>query len=264
PFINVGGDPDTEYLSEGISESLINSLSQLTYLKVISRNSAFRYKGREIDAQTVGRELRVRAVLTGRILPHSEALVISAELIDAEDSSQIWGERYRRSPADIFVMQEAIAHEIAEKLRYKLTGAEKERLDKRNTSDPEAYQLYLRGRYHFHRLTPQGVEKGIEYLRRAIERDGDYALAYVGLADCYNYSAKRAEAMEATAKALELDDHLAEARATLAFHRFVYDWDFQGAEIEFKRALELNPNYAEAHHWYAVYLANMARHDEAI
>src|SRR5262249_21433858 len=234
------------------------------YLKVISRNSAFRYKGREIDAQAIGRELRVRAVLTGRILPHSEILVISAELIDAEDSSQIWGEQYRRRPADLFALQEAIAHEIAQKLQLRLTGTQEQRLVKRNTSDPEAYQLYLRGRYHFHRLTPEGVEKGAEYLRRAIERDRDYALAYVGLADCYNYSGKRAEAMEATVKALELDDQLAEARATLAFHRFVYDWDFEGAEREFKRAIELNPNYAEAHHWYAIYLANMASHDEAI
>jgi len=264
PFINLGGEPGAEYLSDGITESLINSLSQLPHLKVISRNSAFRYKGREIDAQAIGREFRVRAVLTGNILPHSEALVISAELIDVHDSSQIWGERYRRNPSDIFALQESIAHEIAENLRLRLTGAEEERLVKRHTSDAEAYQLYLRGRYHFHRLTPEDVDKGVEYFRRAIERDRNYALAYVGLADCYNYSAKREEAMEATLKALELDDQLAQARASLAFHRFVYDWDFSGAEREFKLALELNPNYAEAHHWYAIYLANLARHDEAI
>jgi TolB-like protein/Tfp pilus assembly protein PilF len=263
PFINLSGEPGAEYLSDGITESLINSLSQLTNLKVISRNSAFRYKGREIDAQAVGREFRVRAVLTGSILPHSEALVISVELIDVDDSSQIWGERYRRKQSDIFALQESIAHEIAENLRLRLTGAEEERLVKRHTSDAEAYQLYLRGRYHFHRLTPEDVDKGVEYFRRAIDRDRNYALAYVGLADCYNYSAKREEAMEATLRSLELDDQLAQARASLAFHRFVYDWDFRGAEREFKLALELNPNYAEAHHWYAIYLANLARHDEA-
>jgi TolB-like protein/Tfp pilus assembly protein PilF len=264
PFVNAGCDPNAEYLSDGITESLINSLSKLSHLKVISRTSVFRYKGIQIDAHAIGQELRVRAVLTGRILPHSEALVISAELIDAEDCSQIWGERYRRNPEDIFVLQEAIATEITQKLRCKLTGAEQERLAERNTNDPEAYQLYLRGRYHFHRLTPDGVEKGAEYFRRAIERDRNYALAYVGLADCYNYSARSAEAMEAAAVALELDDHLADARASLAFHRFVYQWDFLAAEREFQRALELNPNHAGAHHWYAIYLANMARHDEAV
>jgi TolB-like protein/Tfp pilus assembly protein PilF len=264
PFINVGGDPDAEYLSDGITESLINGLSQLSHLRVISRNSAFRYKGREVDAQAIGRELRVRAVLTGRILPHSEVLVISAELIDAQDSSQIWGERYRRKPADLFALQEAIAHEIAGKLRLRLTAAQEQRLVKRHTSDPEAYQLYLRGRHHFHRLTQEDVEKGVKYFGQAIERDPAYALAYVGLADCYNYSGRREEAMKAMERALELDDQLAEARASLAFHRFLYDWDFQGAEREFRRALELNPNYAEAHSWYAVNLANLARHDEAI
>jgi TolB-like protein/Tfp pilus assembly protein PilF len=264
PFIDLGGDQSTEYLSDGITENLINSLSQLADLKVISRNSAFRYKGKEIDPRAVGREFRVKAVLTGRILPHSEALVISVELIDAEDNSQIWGERFRRKPADIFALQEAIAREIAENLRLRLTGKDEERLVKRQTSDTEAYQLYLRGRYHFRRLTPEGVEKGVEYFRLAIERDREYALAYVGLADCYNYSGKREKAIEATLRALELDEQLAEARASLAFHRFVYDWDFEGAEREFERALELNPNYAEAHHWYAVYLANLARHDEAI
>ena len=264
PFVNVGGDSNAEYLSDGITESLINSLSKLSHLKVISRNSVFRYKGIQIDAHAIGQELRVRAVLTGRILPHSEALVISAELIDAEDCRQIWGERYRRNPEDIFVLQEAIATEITQKLRCKLTGPEEERLAERNTNDPEAYQLYLRGRYHFHRLTPDGVEKGAEYFRRAIERDRNYALAYVGLADCYNYSARSSEAMEAAAAALKLDDHLADARASLAFHRFVYQWDFLAAEQEFQRALELNPNHAGAHHWYAIYLANMARHDEAV
>jgi TolB-like protein/Flp pilus assembly protein TadD len=264
PFTNLGGEPGADYLSDGVTESLINSLSQLNQLKVISRNSVFRYKGRDIDAQAVGREFRVSAVLTGSILPHSEALVISAELIDVMDGSQIWGERYRRKPEDIFVLQESIAHEIAENLRLRLTQAEEERLDKRHTVDTEAYQLYLRGRYHFHRLTPEGVGKGIEYFRRAIEQDPDYALAFVGLADCYNYSGKRDEAMKATARALELDGQLAQARASLAFHMFVYDWDFGKAEREFRVALELNPSYAEAHHWYAIYLANMARHDEAI
>ncbi|HSE96894.1 MAG TPA: tetratricopeptide repeat protein, partial [Blastocatellia bacterium] len=221
-------------------------------------------KGREADAQTIGRELKVSAVLTGSILPHSETLIVSAELIDAQDNRHIWGERYNREATNIFQLQEAISSEIAEKLRLQLIGEEKQRLAGRVSPNPEAYRSYLKGRFHFHKLTPEGVQKGIEYFRQALETDPDYAMAYAALSDCYNYLGNSAEAKQAALRALELDETLGEARASLAFVTFMYDWDFEGAEREFKLALRMSPGYAEAHHWYAVFLANMGRSDEAL
>lgn len=280
PFVNSSADPEAVYLSDGITESLINSLSRIAHLKVISRSSAFRYKGRDVDAREVGRKLRVKAVLTGRVIPHSSTLIISAELIDAEDNSQIWGERYRREPADILSLPEAIAREISERLQPELSGEMEQRLsgevgqrlsgevERRlgngSTSDAEAYRLYLKGRYHFHRLTLDDVQKGIGYFQRAVARDPNYALAHAGLGDCYNYLGKPAEAMRAAERALEIEPAPGEARASLAFHRFLYDWEFARAEEDFTRALEMSPNYASAHHWRAVYLANMDRREEAI
>jgi len=264
PFVNVAGDPNLEYLSDGISESLINNLSQLPHLRVTSRNSAFRYKGRETDAPVVGLELSVQAVVMGRVAKRDDLLSISVELVDARDDRHLWGAHYNRQSADIFTMQETIANEITEKLRLKLTSEEQQRLLRRHTEKTDAYHLYLKGRYHFHKLTLDGVEKGITHFQQALEKAPRYALAYTGLIDCYNYLAKPAEAKEAAIRALELDPRLGEAHASLAFHRFLYDWDFAGAEEGFKQALELNPNYAEAHHWYAIYLANIGRHDEAM
>jgi len=264
PFVNVGGDSNLEYLSDGIAESLINNLSQLPHLRVTSRSSAFRYKGRETDAPAVGRELNVQAVVMGRVADREDMLSIGVELVDARDDRHLWGAQYNRQSADILTMQETIANEITEKLRLKLTSEEQQRLARRHTESAEAYHLYLKGRYHFNKLTLDGVEKGVTYFQQAIEKAPRYALAYTGLVDCYNYLAKRAEARAAATRALELDQTLGEAHASLAFHRFLYDWDFAGAEKGFKQALELNPNYAEAHHWYAIYLANMGRHDEAV
>jgi len=264
PFVNVAHDPNLEYLSDGITETLINNLSQLTQLKVMSRNSTFRYKGRETEASAVGQALNVQSVFIGRVAERDGLLSISVELVDAHDESHIWGAQYNRQSADIFAMQETIAREITEKLRLKLTGEEQQRLTRRHTENAEAYQFYLKGRYYFNKLTLDGVQKGVEHFQQAIENDAQYALAYTGLIDCYNYLAKRAEAKTAATRALELDQTLGEAHASLAFHRFLYDWDFAGAEKGFKQALELNPNYAEAHHWYAIYLANVGRHDEAM
>lgn len=263
PFVDVTPNADTDFLSDGITESLIAKLSQLTNLKVMSRNSVFRFKGRETDAQAAGRELKVRAVLTGRVADRGDLLSISVELVDASDGRHIWGAQYMRKPADIFTMQETISREIAEKLRLKLTSDERQRLTKRHTENTEAYLLYLRGRYHFNKLTMAGVQKGIEYFHQAIDIDPGYALAYAGLGDGHNYLAHPTEAKKAVVRALELDETLGEAHASSGFFRFLYDWDFAGAESEFKQALELNSNYAESHHWYAVYLANMGRHDEA-
>ncbi len=264
PFVNVAGDPNLEYLSDGITETLINNLSQLTQLKVMSRNSTFRYKGRETEASAAGQDLNVQSVVIGRVAERDDLLSISVELVDTHDDSQIWGAQYNRKRADIFAMQETIAQEITEKLRLKLTGAEQQRLTRRRTENAEAYQFYLKGRYYFNKLTFDWVQKGVKHFQQAIEKDAQYALAYTGLIDCYNYLAKPAEAKTAATRALELDQTLGEAHASLAFHRFLYDWDFAGAEKGFKQALELNPNYAEAHHWYAIYLANVGRHDEAM
>lgn len=263
PFVNVNADPKTEYLSDGIAESLITSLARLTVLRVTSRNSTFRYKGRATDAQTVGRELNVQAVLMGRVAESDDLLSISVELVGTSDDRHIWGAQYIRKPAEVFAAQETIVREIAGKLRLELTGHEQQLLTRRHTQSNEAYLCYLKGRYHFNKLTMGGVEKGIEYFQQAIDKDPNYAFAHAGLGDCHNYLANRVEAKQAVLKAVELDDRLGEAHASLGWYRFLYDWDFAGAEREFKRAMELSPNYAEAHHWYAIFLANLGRHEEA-
>ena len=263
PFVNVDSDQTLEYLADGFTETLINNLSQLTALKVMSRNSSFRYKDWETDAQAIGRALNVQALLIGRVVKRDDLLSISVELVDTRDDTHLWGAQYNRQPADIFSLQERLAEEITERLRLKLTPQEQQRLTRRRTEDTQAYQLYLKGRYYFNKLTLDGVEKGIDYFQQAIGKDANYAMAYAGLSDSYNYLGKSSDAKQAVIKALDLDETLGEAHASLGFFKFIYDWDFAGAEREFKRALDLNPNYAEAHHWSAIYFANIGRHDEA-
>ena len=262
PFVNVNGDPKTEYLSDGITDSLITRLAQLGNVRVTSRNSAFRYKGREVEAQSVGWELKVRALLLGRVVQADDSLSISVELIDTSDDRHLWGAQYIRSPRDLVAIYEIITAKISERLRLELPMKEQP-IATRHTHHHEAHVLYLKGRYYFNKLTPDGVEKAKEYLQQAIERDPNYALAYAALGDCHNYLAQRHDAKNAVLKALELDETLGETHASLGFFRFLYDWDFAGAEDSFTRALSLNPNYAEAHHWYAIYLANLGRHEEA-
>ena len=275
PFQNASDDPDTEYLSDGITEAIINSLSQLPKLRVVPRPTVFRYKGREVDPQAVGRDLDTRAVLAGRVLQRGDTLIIRTELVDVANESQIWGAQYNRKLSDIFAVQEEIAKEISEKLRLQLTGEQKKRLTKRPTQNTEAYQHYLKGRYYWNRRTQEGVKRGLEYFQQAIEKDPGYALAYAGLADCYSLLGAGAttplaskEAMQkakaAALKALEMDDTLAEAHTSLAFVRFRLDWDWVEAEREFRRAIELNPDYPTAHQWYAIYLAVMRRAKEAV
>jgi serine/threonine-protein kinase len=273
PFVNAGGDPNAEYLSDGITESLINSVSQIPGIKVVSRGSAFHYKGKDVGARTVGRELGVAAVLTGRIVQRGDALSIRAELVDARDDTHLWGEEYNRRLSDILAVQEEIARDISGKLRQRLTGQEKKRLTKRYTENVEAYGLYLKGRYHWNKRTGEDIQKGIGYFQQAIEKDPTYALAYAGLADSYVILNEYAglpsretfpKANAAALKALEIDDTLAQAHATLASVYDSFNWDFSSAEKEFRRAIELDPKYPTAHHWYSLLLTARGRHEQAI
>jgi eukaryotic-like serine/threonine-protein kinase len=272
PFENATADPNTEYLSDGITESIINSLSHLPKLRVMARSTVFRYKGQIPDPQKVGNDLNVRAVLTGRVVQRGDSLIIGTELVDVANGWRIWGEQYNRKLADVVVVQEEIAHEISERLRLSLTGDEKKRLTKKPTLDAQAYQDYLRGQFYWNKRTADGVKKGIEYFQRAIERDPGYALAYVGLADSYNilgfyaYAAPREvfpRAKAAALRALEIDGTLTQARASLAYGRLYYDWDWSAAEREFKEVIERNPMYATGRLYYGNYLTVMGRFTEA-
>lgn len=271
PFSNAGSDPGTEYLSEGITESLINSLSQLPAVKVRSRNSVFHFKGRQ-DPEKVGRELGVRAVLTGRLEKLGDDLLVNVELIDTQDDSHIWGARYTRKLSDLIGLQEELSRDIAGNLRLPLSGAEQQQLVKNYATNSESYQLYLQGRYQWNKRSADGLQQGIEYFNRALEKDPKYAPAYSGLADCYwllnVYNVGPAtqwneKARAAATTALELDDTLAEAHASLASISYRYDWNWAEAEKHFKRALQLNPNYPTAHQWFSAMLAAMGRSDEA-
>ncbi|MDQ3743734.1 MAG: protein kinase [Acidobacteriota bacterium] len=271
PFQNAGGDPSAEWLSDGITESLINSLSPSPGLKVMSRNSVFRYKGKDIDPSRIGRELGVGAVLTGRVEQRGDDLVVSAELVDARDDSHIWGEQYRRKLSDVLGVQQEIAREIASRLRARLQPGAAE--PKVYTRDAEAYQDYLRGRYFWNKRTEDGFRKAVTYFEQAIERDPNYALAYSGLADTYalmsDYSIlppneAMPKARAAAERALAIDPQLSEAHTSLAFVRMAYDWKWDEAGQEFQRAIELNPNYATAHQWYASYLVQVGRFGEAL
>jgi DNA-binding SARP family transcriptional activator len=274
PFINSSADPHGEYLSDGITESIINNLSQLPKLKVIARSTVFRYKGADIDPQEVGKKLGVRAVLTGRVLSRGDVLNIQTELVNVKDGTQLWGEQHERNCSDIFEVQEEIAKEIAAKLRLRLSGEERGLLSKRYTANPEAYTLYLKGRYHWNKRTMEGFEKGLECFRQAIAIDPDYALAYAGISDCHAFRgdvgtaavpSKEAfsRAKQAALQALEIDDKLAEAQASLA-HANMHCFEWAAAEQAFKRAIDLNSNHAQAHQWYAFYLLFNAQPDRAL
>jgi len=273
PFVNASADPNTEYLSDGVTENLINSFSQLPKLRVVPRSTVFRYKGKETDPGKIGRELNVHAVLTGRVTQRGDSLNIQTELVDVAADSQLWGRQYNRKFSEIITVQEEIAKEVSDKLRLRPTGEEQKRLTKRYTENPEAHQLYLKGRYLWNRRTPPTLQRAAESFQRAIDKDPGYALAWAGLADCYAlyslYGVLSPEeafpkAKEAAAKALEIDDTLAEAHASLVWIKINYDWDWAGAEREFKRTIELNPNYATVYRWYAVGYFAMGRLDEGL
>ena len=273
PFENASGDPEHEYLSDGITGSLINILATIPKLRVIAQSTVFRYKRREIDPQAIGRELNVRAVLTGRIMQRGGSLRIGTELVDVTTGSLLCGAQYDRKPGDIFVVQDEISNEISEKLRLQLSRAEKKKLTKRHTKNDEAYRLYLKGRHYWNRWTEEGFYKAIEYFQQAVEIDPRYALAYTGLADSYvllgwNSYLPPAQAFPngkaAAQTALQIDPDLAEAHTSLAALLWLHDWQWEEAQREFKRSLELGPTYATGNHWYAEYVMTMGRHEDVM
>jgi serine/threonine-protein kinase len=272
PFTNAGTDPEMEYLSDGITESIINTLSQLPALRVMARSTVFRYKRSSVDPRTAGRELGVRAVLTGRLFQRDDQLNVQTELVNVADGSQLWGEQYTRPFRELLRIQEEIANAISERLQVKVAGSRKKRLSKRPTENEHAYQLYLQGRYHWNRRTSESVQKGVEYFNLAIQADPQFALAYAGLADSYSImggfgylrpTEAYPRAKAAAEQALELDPDLAEAHTSLGMIFDRYIWDEEGAERHFQKAIKLNPGYATARQWYGVFLVMLHRLKEA-
>jgi eukaryotic-like serine/threonine-protein kinase len=273
PFASAGGNADTDFLSDGLTESLIDSLAHVPQLKVKSRNSVFRYKGKDVDVQKIGKELTVDALLTGRVVQRGDTIQVSADLTNIQDNTEIWGEHYERKASDVISLQQQIAGDIAEKLRSKLSGAEKKQVAKQGTQNPEAYQLYVKGRYYWNKRTGADLKTAISYFNQAIDKDPGYALAYSGLADAYVVSSSFGsdpnevvpKSNAAAEKALELDPALARPHAVLASTKWDQNWDFSGGEAEYRRALELDPSDATAHQWFAQDLAAIGgRSQEAI
>jgi serine/threonine protein kinase/tetratricopeptide (TPR) repeat protein len=273
PFANATGDPSTDYLSDGITEGVIDRLSGLPNLKVISRASAFHYKGREIEPQKVAKELGVEALVTGRVVQHGDDLSVSTELVDAREDKQLWGEQYTRKVADIHTVQQEIATAISGNLRLHLSSEEKMRLAKPRTTNAESYQLYVKGLYHANKASAEGLNQAVRYFQQSIEQDPSNAPAYAELAQCYADLATFAyapptevlpKAMDAATKALALDDSLADAHAALGYAKFAYKMDWTAAEAELKRAIELNPGSVDAHYDYAQYLATQGRFEQSI
>jgi TolB-like protein/tetratricopeptide (TPR) repeat protein len=274
PFVNATADPNNEYLSDGLTESLIGTLSQLPDLKVMARSTVFRFKGKEEDPQQIGKALQVGALLMGRVTQHGNELSVQADLVNAADGSEIWGSHYARSLADITQVQSDITRDISSSLRIRLSGSEQQKMGRAGTTNPEAYRLYLEGRQLWYGRTPEGLKKSIDLFQQAIAADPNYALAYTGLADTYtvipSYGVgitsrqSRLLADEATRKALELDDSLPEAHTARA-GALAMAFRWSEAEPEFRRAIELNPNSAAAHYFYAVsFLGPEKRIDQAL
>jgi DNA-binding SARP family transcriptional activator len=272
PLTNASEDPNVEYLSDGITEGIIKSLSQLPALRIMAWSTVSRYKSKEVDPQEVGRELRVGAVLTGRMLQLSDRLIVKTELVDARDGSYLWGAQYDLKLADTSAAEGEISHDISEKLRLKLTREEKQRLTRRDTENTEAYHAYLKGRYYWNKRATDWLKRGAEHFRQAIDLDPSYASAYAGLSDSYTLLVVReaispeegfAKAKAAATRALEIDETRSEAHASLG-HAMLHNWEWNDAEKELTRAIEINPGYPSAHHWYSEHLTAMGRCAESI
>lgn len=272
PFTNESGNPDVEYLSDGMTESLINSLSQLPNMRVMARSTMFSFKGKAMDPQTIGKQLSVDAVLTGRVVQRGDSLTIQTDLVKVSDGSQMWGERYNRKTSDILAVQEDISREIVGKLRLRLSGEQEQRVAKRYTENIEAYQLYLLGRFHWNKFTVEGARKSIDYFNQALAKDPNYALAYHGLSDAYQVLGQIGfrpnevlpKAIVYADKALAVDPTLPEAHLSRGACELWYGWNWTMAEKELKRAMELNPNLPDPHDLYGQFLSGMGRFDEAI
>ena len=272
PFENATNDPNAEYLSEGISEALINSLTELQQLRVIARSTAFHYKGKNVDPRQIGHDLHVAAVLTGRVRQMQDALSVQVDLVDAATGAQLWGAAYDRKVSDVVAVKQAIAREVTQKLKLKLSGEEERRLIKRDTTNAEAYQFYLRGRYFWNRRTPEGLTKAIAQFQQAIEHDPNFAPGYAGLADAWllvqqyvGVPSREAmpKARAAADRALQLDDSLAEAHASSAL-AYQFMWQWPESEQEYRRAISSNDNYATAHHWFGTYFLVLGQLDDAL
>ncbi len=272
PFVNESGNTDVEYLSDGMTETLISSLSQLPNLNVKARSSVFRYKGKDTNAQTIGNELNVQAILNGRVVQRGDQITLSLELVDVSTENAIWSQRYERRQTDLVALQSEIARDVSSKLKSKLSGAEVAKVEKTYTTNPEAYQLYLKGKFFWNKRTGAALKQATEFYQQAIEKDPNYALAYSGLAETYvlfsSYDVAPAtdsmpQAKAAALRALEIDDSLAEAHTALGFYLSNYEWDRGGSEKEYRRAIELKPNYSTAHHWLGADLGNIKRFDES-
>lgn len=276
PFENLGGDAEADYLSDGITESILQSLSQLPAVRVMARSSVFRFKGKKADPQSAGRELNVHVVLTGTVQPAAAgdgSFVVAAELVEVANGWRLWGERFERKPAELLSVEQEIAKDISENLRLHLTGEDRRRLAKHSTENLEAYHDYLKGRYYWNKLTEEGLRKGIAFFDQAIKKDPGFALAHSGLADAYGLCGFFGlvppqqvipQARQAALRAIEADPNLSEAHASLASVLKIYDWDWARAEKEYRLAIALNPNYANARRWYAGYLSALGRTGEAL
>ena len=273
PFANESGNADVEYLSDGMTETLINSLSQIPNLSVKARSSVFRYKGREIDPNKVASELGVQAILTGRVVQRGDQLTVSVELVDGQTENTIWGNKYDRKASDLVSLQSEIARDVSSRLKSKLSREEAAKVEKTYTTNPDAYQLYLKGKFYWNKRTGDALRQGVEYYKQAVEKDPNYALAYSGLAETYvlfsSYDVAPADdsmpqAKAAALRALEIDESLAEAHTALGFYLSNYEWDRVGSEKEYRRAVELKPNYSTAHHWLGADLGNVKRFDDGV
>jgi serine/threonine-protein kinase len=273
PFVNERSNADVEYLADGMTETLIGSLSQLPNLSVKARSTVFRYKGKTTDAKTIGKELNVQAILNGRVVQRGDQLTLSLELVDVATENAIWSQQYNRKQTDLVTLQGEIARDVSNKLKSKLSGADVAKVEKNYTTNPEAYQLYLKGRFQWNRRTGESLKQAVEFYKQAIEKDPNYALAYSGLAETYvlfsSYDVAPAadsmpQAKAAALRALEIDDSLAEAHTALGFYLSNYEWDRDASEREYRRAIELKPNYATAHHWFAADLSYVKRFDDSL